>query len=583
MFLKRLIISSGTKSLRDIRFHKGINLIVDETPTSEGQKTGNNVGKTTVLKLVDFCLGANPAIIFSDTENRKEVYALVKEYLVDNNILITLILSEDLDRPNAEEIVIERNFLSRKHLIRRINGKPFTEKEFEAELLKLIIPNHKADKPTFRQIISHNIRYRDESINSTLKTLDKFTTDVEYEALYLFLLGCTFDEAAEKQAILTRIKQESLYKERLEKKETKTGYEIALSMLEEEIKELNYKKSNFNINENFEEDLNSLNAVKYDLNRASSGLTNLKIRRDLIVETEKEMSGSISKIDLKQLEMIYKQAVQNVQGIQRAFEDLVTYHNDMIIEKVKFITADLPILEKEIGISEALIKELLRKEKELSNKIAKSDSFEELEQLIVTLNEKYRAKGEYESAISQFEEIERNLDKYEKDLESMDTKLFSGDFEEKLKSQLTKFNKCFSAVSNELYGERYALKYDKSTNKNNQTLYKFSAFNANLSSGKKQGEILCFDLAYSFFADEESIPCLHFLLNDKKELMHDNQLVKVADYIKDKNIQLVVSILKDKLPDVLNDKKNIILELSQESKLFRIEEISKIEPSNLQR
>jgi len=45
----------------------------------------------------------------------------------------------------------------------------------------------------------------------------------------------------------------------------------------------------------------------------------------------------------------------------------------------------------------------------------------------------------------------------------------------------------------------------------------------NISSVKKQGEILCFYLAYLLFADEEQIPCLHSLLNDKKELVYGNQ------------------------------------------------------------
>ena len=54
--------------------------------------------------------------------------------------------------------------------------------------------------------------------------------------------------------------------------------------------------------------------------------------------------------------------------------------------------------------------------------------------------------------------------------------------------------------------------------------------------------------------------------------MHDNQLVKVSEFIKDKNIQLVVSMLNDKLPEQLNQDENIIVKLSQESKLFKIEE-----------
>ena len=63
---------------------------------------------------------------------------------------------------------------------------------------------------------------------------------------------------------------------------------------------------------------------------------------------------------------------------------------------------------------------------------------------------------------------------------------------------------------------------------------------------------------------------LNFLLNDKKELMHDNQLVKVSDFVIKKDIQLVISILRDKLPADLLSKANIIVELSQTDKLFKI-------------
>ena len=108
-------------------------------------------------------------------------------------------------------------------------------------------------------------------------------------------------------------------------------------------------------------------------------------------------------------------------------------------------------------------------------------------------------------------------------------------------------------------------------NKYNQRLYKFSSFNANLSSGKKQGEITCFDIAFTLFADSEQIPCLHFLLNDKKELVHDNQLVKIANLVNEKNIQFVASILRDKLPKELDKEEFFIVKLSQNEKLFKIE------------
>lgn len=53
--------------------------------------------------------------------------------------------------------------------------------------------------------------------------------------------------------------------------------------------------------------------------------------------------------------------------------------------------------------------------------------------------------------------------------------------------------------------------------------------------------------------------------------MHDNQLKKIAEFAKSNNIQLVISILKDKLPETVVDNVHVILELSQSDKLFRIE------------
>ena len=53
--------------------------------------------------------------------------------------------------------------------------------------------------------------------------------------------------------------------------------------------------------------------------------------------------------------------------------------------------------------------------------------------------------------------------------------------------------------------------------------------------------------------------------------MHDNQLIKVAEFLQDRDIQLVISILKDKLPNELNKDKYFIVKLSQNNKLFKIE------------
>lgn len=568
MFLKSLSIISGSKVLREIPFRKGINLIVDE---SEGQITGNNIGKTTVLKLIDFCLGASKKHIWEDPESKKEIYSLVKNFLTDNAVIIELELSPDLDGSDTEDIVIQRNFLARNKIIRTINGQEYTEDEFEPKLKELIFLDAETEKPTFRQIISHNIRYKDLSLNNTLKTLDGYTADTEYETLYLYLLGCDFKKGNDKQLIVQKLKQEESFKNRLENIQTKSAYEAALSIINSEIDELNEKKSNLNVNKEFEKQLNELNKVKYSINRISSSINKLSIRREIIIESKSELSKQVTDIDLDQLELIYEQATDKIGDLQKSFEDLVDYHNNMIKERIAFVAEELPRIENGLNKFNSLLSEELSREEELSKSISKTDSFQELEDLISELNTKFQRKGEYENKLESIVEVETIITGLKSKLKEIDEILFSDDFEKIVKNQINKFNKYFSAISNSLYDEQYALKYDIITNRKGQRVYKFSAFNTNFSSGKKQGEISCFDMAYINFARENNIPSLSFLLNDKKELMHDNQLIKIARLAKKQNIQFVASILKDKLPDDLNNEEYFIVKLSEKDKLFRIE------------
>ena len=571
MLLKSLTITSGYKIIREIVFHEGLNLIVDDTPADDTKQTGNNVGKTTVLALIDFCLGGSGKYVYTDPENKKEEHRLVKKYLIDHRILVSLVLKEDLSSDDSEEVLIERNFLPRKEVVRRIDGEDLTESEFERALTDILFPGHFGKKPSFRQIISHNIRYKDLSINNTLKTLDSFTRDDEYETLYLFLLGCDVDHGDRKQELLTKIRLEQSFKDRLEKEETRSAYETALALLDGEIERLSKKKSRFNLNERLEADLSAFNDLKYEISVVSSAITKLEMRRKLIVEASDDLNARVAKVDHGQLRLIYQQARQGMEGIQKTFEELCDFHDRMLREKVAYVTKELPKLEQTILERSESLKLLIRQQDALTEKINHSDTFEALEKLMSELNEKYRKKGEYEKTIAQLREVDGNLATYNRELTAIDDLLFSDGFGDVVREQVRKFNTFFSEISSTLYGEQYALKVDPVVNKKGQRLYKFSAFNTNFSSGKKQGEIFCFDIAYTLFADQEGIPCLHFLLNDKKELMHGNQLLNIANLVQEKGIQFVASILHDKLPPELDDEKYFAVKLSQADKVLRIE------------
>lgn len=575
MYLDSIKISAGSNDLiRYIKFHQGLNLIVDETPIATGKETGNDVGKTTVLKLIDFCLGANGKIVYTDEENKKKEHLIVKDFLLKNNVTIDLVMRASLGNKGDDILHIRRNFAqSSKNKLLEINGSNYSSVDsFVARLNEILFPLHKADKPTFRQIISHNIRYKDKSINNTIKHLDSFTKDDEYEALYLFLLGCAYDSSKEKQTFRTQIEIEEKFKKRLESENTKMAYITHSGILRNKLARLEVRKEKFNLNPDFEIDLNVLNSIKWKISTTASEISKLEIRERLIEEAQAILRREVSLINSAQLRQIYEQATTMVTGIHKTFEEMLAFHNGMIDSKISFISKDMPKISERLLHEKSVLSRLRKEESELEEKISQTNSFHEFEKILGEINIIYQKLGEHKNMIDKIQETETTIQQLVSRLQEIDNFLFSEEFKINLQNQIDKFNESFGMVSQEIYGETYALKYEIKTIKD-KPVYEFSTFNTNFSSGKKQGEISCFDIAMILFSRKELISGLNFLLNDKKELMHDNQIIKIADFVESNAIQLVASILKDKLPTLLNKEKYIALKLSQDSKLFKIESI----------
>ena len=571
MFLKYLQIENIDGLVRRIDFHQGLNLIVDETPAGN-EETGNNVGKTTVLRLIDFCFGSDGSKIYSATEGTKVVNEEVKNFLINTEVTITLCLTDGFTA-DARNVTVRRNFLSGKRCVLEIDGQKIDKKTFDTELQKAIW-YIETSKPSFRQIISHNFRYDEERLTQTLRTLNRYTKDVEYETLHLYMFGCNFDDGDRRQELNKKLNTDYKYKRRLEKTASKSALRSKLAIVEGEIDELNKKKEELHLNPDFENDLVQLNEVKGNLSELAVKQTSLQLRYTLIEEAVEDLNAQKSDIDTEQLELIYRQASAMIGQLQHTFEELVSYHNEMLARKAAFVSAELPQIRESISACNKEIANLRVKERMLAERLQQSASVEALDELVAQLNLKHQEKGSLEQRIAQIDEVERTISLNEDILKDIDNGLFSQSKQDLIQKQLDKFNQYYSSVSKRLYDESYAIEFSLVKNKEGKSCYKFTPFATdNFSTGKKQGEITCFDMAYIMFADDEQIPCLHFILNDRKELVHDNQLLQIGALANEHlEIQYVASILRDKLPNELNQEQNIVLKLSQRSKLFKIEE-----------
>lgn len=568
MFLKSLTIEKDGQLIRDIQFHKGINLIVDETKTSSRKESGNNVGKTTVLRLIDYCLGGKGENIYNDPEFReKGGNSIVKDYLLDNHVLITLILKDDLEITTSEEVIIKRNFLSRKDKIQEINGEAFNNRnEFWNELKRIIFKTTEP-KPTFRQMISKNIRDEKNRLVHTLKVLHNTTTFEEYEALYLFWLGVDIKGADKKQKLNQQIKIEKGLQKKLKKNSSLPQLEQALIVLERSIDELEGKKDTFNLNDEYNDDLNELNKVKSDLSSLSTVISRLEVRKDYILESQKELKKEVANVDVGQIEALYKEAKTLLPNLQRNFEETLTFHNEMLNEKSKYITKELPDLENEIKEKKLLVRDLLEKEHDITTKLQKTGAIEELQIIISELNQAYERKGNLEEQKRMWEDTVQSLEERKAELDKINSGIVS--LEEDIKQRVIDFNAYFSKISEELYGEQFYLSQEK-----NERAYELniSAISGNLGTGKKKGQMAAFDLAYIQFADSLGIDCLHFILHDQIENVHDNQISSLLNEVVNRiNCQYIVPVLRDKLPKDIDVSSFEVLTLSQDDKLFRIE------------
>ena len=569
MFLKHLIITNRDGLIRRVDFRMGMNLIIDETP-GKTSVTGNNVGKTTLLKLIDYCLGADAPDVYTSSEG--SVNQDVKKFLKDTEVCVELCLVESFVNPHSRKVVIRRDFRGGRKGLYEINGKRVEKDKKKLErALSYALWDMDIVEPTFREIISHNFRINDLRITQTLRTIHQYQPDVVYEALHMFMFGANTDDAEEKVRLTTEIKSERTHKPRLEKNASLSALRGQLAIVERRIAELEQQRSTMDLNPDFESDLDRLTLVKNQLGKLAKEQNNLMLRKQLIQDAEREMQKMVSNANSRQIEEIYRQASAFNSKMHHTFEELLTFHNEMLSRRAKFVTAELPSIEEKVDESRAKIGALLAEERELEDKLNFSATCETYNEMITQLNQCHDEHGKLTQSIEMIEEVERNILANETKLKEIDEGLFSEARQNIVQDQINKFNMFFSGVSQKLYGEDYAIEYIIKNSPDGKPCYKFRTFaEDNFSTGKKQGEIACFDLAYISFADSENIPCLHFVLNDKKELVHGNQLALTASAVEEQgNVQYVASILRDKLPTELNEERYFVQKLSMDDRLFK--------------
>ncbi len=564
MLLEKLTISSKSGIIRDIPFKlQGMNLVIDTTPiTSDTTRSGNNVGKTTFIRSIDFCFGSTGKDIYIDKENKSDNTA-VKDFLLNGEVSFTLSLLNKA----RKRFVLKRSFNASEDLF--INDiKSDSLGDYNKKLNELIFhikPNE--TKVSFRNTIKKFVRSDSYSEASLYKILHHTVKDSVYEALYLFLFGFPNQEIISKRLeVSDKIDSHKRELKRISGKSNLPRLQSRLTQLQGVIDEKEEQVKNIDLPKTYDDLLEKLKVLKSKTSELSSLVGNLNTKIDLSQKTRNELLHSESKIDPTAVRKLYEEAKLLIGSIQKPFEEILEFHNKMVSNKLKFVEQHILKLEQERNSSKQELSDYLKQQSHVLRLLDNTGTFDDLIKIREEVNQLYVEKGKLVLQIDTIQNIQSEIDRLT--IEFNEINLTFESYLADLNKNISEvFNKYFTQYTNKTHGEKLYIYYDSENRK-----FQFDNLEGNVGDGYKKTEIIAFDLAFINYFNDLGLDFPKFVLHDKLEIVHKNQIQSTFEIADSLNGQFIVSVLRERISFLgkkyIDDHK--ILELSQDNKFFKI-------------
>lgn len=578
MFLRELLITTGQGvEIRKVVFKNGVNIILGKQDQNNNGST-NNLGKTTLLRCIDFCLGAGSLEeIYADKEFKQAANEEVKSFLTEVEPIFILKISSSFD--SKDFIVIKREVdlnLKTDRIKNFINDEEISNTVFRNIKLKEIFFGSDEEKPTFRQLIGKFIRKNEISINKIIHYANANTSDSEYEKIYFFLMGLdspgllTDKKSLEKDLKDNKTKLKILLKDNSEI----SALEQRLYVIDKQLDKLKRLRDEFKIDTEHKKEEESLNKIQLSLQKIESEIASLELKKKIDLERQTELEDEQVSIDSVSLKYLYDEANYFNDSLPRTFDDLVKFHNIMIKNQMDYLTSSVEKYTSLIEEKEKIRLGYINEYNEYLSILGKSGSLAEYNKLNEEISQKSIKYGEINSIIETLRTYTNIVEGYQKKLNAVNERINS--LLPDLDKNLNIFNKYFSEYASKLSGNQdktYTLFYNK-----DKDIYKFSidGIGSNSGSGFKQAFIIAFDLAYISFTNELGLIRPHFATQDKVEVIDKTNLETLFSIANNINGQLIIPIIWDKFGNDSEIDENCILNLSSTNKFFNIEKFSNL-------
>lgn len=498
-------IKSDKPSFKNIEFKPGFNVILAErTKESTKKDSRNGLGKSTLIEIIHFCLGANKG----ETLSKKEMegwsfavdldiagkrYSVTRNISEQNKIVIEgdcsgWPITPDTDKETGAK-VLSRNDWNRVLGVLLFGLKPsFGDMKYV---------------PTFRSMISYLVRrngQRGAFLNPFQQYKNQLEWDIQVNNTYLLGLGWEFSSKwqvlKDRVKILAQIKQEAQTGILASFMGTLGELEALKVRREEQAKQEGEQLKSFRVHPQY----SKIETDANDLTRRIHELINENISDKRLLEHYEESLKEEVDAKPESVTKVYEEAGLTLPDlVTKRLDDVLSFHKQIVANRKDFLKAEIEKIKNNIARREQQKQELSSKKAELMLVLQEHGALEEYTQL----------QNNHQKTISELKDLEikiENLKKFEqgKSAVTVEMELLQQqaniDLSER-KVQKEKAILLFNANSQALYEAPGTLSIDVS-----KTGFKFGVIiERSGSHGIGNMKIFCYDLLLAQIWAEKSI------------------------------------------------------------------------------
>lgn len=498
-------IKSDKSSFKNIEFKPGFNVILAErTKESTKKDSRNGLGKSTLIEIIHFCLGANKG----ETLSKKEMegwsftvdldiagkrYSVTRNISEQNKIVIEgdcsgWPITPDTDKETGAK-VLSRNDWTRVLGVLMFGLKPsFGDMKYA---------------PTFRSMISYLVRRNGQSgafLNPFQQYKKQPEWDIQVNNTYLLGLGWEFSSKwqvlKDRVKILAQIKQEAQTGILASFMGTLGEIEALKVRIEAQVKQEGEQLKSFRVHPQY----SKIETDANDLTRKIHELINENISAKMLLEHYEASLNEEVDAKPESVTKVYEEAGLILSDlVTKRLDDVLSFHKQVVANRKDFLKAEIEKIKNNIARREQQKQELSSKKAELMLVLQEHGALEEYTQL----------QNNHQKTVSELKDLEikiENLKKYEQGKSAVTVEMellqqqASIDLSER-KVQKEKAILLFNANSQALYEAPGTLSIDVS-----KTGFKFGVIiERSGSHGIGNMKIFCYDLVLAQIWAEKNI------------------------------------------------------------------------------